>query len=41
MCLPDALQPTALEHILAVAAEAEPKLRKLVVGVLGSLAAAG
>jgi len=41
MCLPDALQPTALEHILAVAAEAEPKLRKLVVGVLASLAAAG
>lgn len=41
MCLPDALQPTTLEHILAVAAEAEPKLRKLVVGVLAGMAAAG
>mgnify|MGYP005838804895 FL=1 len=41
MCLPDALRPTALEHILAVAAEAEPKLRKLVVGVLTALASEG
>ncbi len=30
MCLPDALQPAHVEEILAVAAEAEPKLRHLV-----------
>jgi purine-nucleoside phosphorylase len=34
MCLPDALTPANVEEILAVAAEAEPKLRKLVIGVL-------
>lgn len=34
MCLPDALQPANIEEILAVAAEAEPKLRKIVLGVL-------
>lgn len=39
MCLPDALKAANVEEILAVAAEAEPKLRKLVVGVIGRQAA--
>ncbi len=34
MCLPDALQPVQIEHILAMAAVCEPKLRKIVRGVL-------
>lgn len=34
MCLPDALQPINLEEILATAAEAEPKLVKIVLGIL-------
>ena len=34
MCLPDALQPAVVEKIIAVANEAEPKLRALVCGVL-------
>lgn len=34
MCLPDALEPAVVEDILRVAAEAEPKLRKIVLGVL-------
>ena len=34
VCLPDALQPVSLAEILAVAAGAEPKLRKIVLGVL-------
>jgi len=34
ICLPDALQPVSLQEILAVAASAEPKLRKIVLGVL-------
>ena len=34
LCLPDALEPADIEKILAIAAEAEPKLRKLVLGVL-------
>ena len=34
MCLPDALEPVDLDRIIANAAAAEPKLRKLVVGVL-------
>jgi purine-nucleoside phosphorylase len=34
MCLPDALQPANVEHIIAVANAAEPKLRALVSGVL-------
>jgi purine-nucleoside phosphorylase len=36
LCLPDALQPVAIEDILAVAAQAEPKLRKLILGVLAA-----
>lgn len=39
MCLPDALEPANIEKILAVAAEAEPKLRKIVLGVLAAEAA--
>ncbi len=34
MCLPDALQPINLEEILATAAAAEPKLVKIVLGIL-------
>jgi purine-nucleoside phosphorylase len=34
MCLPDALEPANIEKILAIAAEAEPKLRKIVLGIL-------
>jgi purine-nucleoside phosphorylase len=41
MCLPDALRPAKIEEILAVAAEAEPKLRKIVIGILADEAARG
>ncbi len=34
MCLPDCLKPANIEEILAVAGSAEPKLRKIVLGVL-------
>jgi len=34
MCLPDSLKPAHIEEILAAAKLAEPKLRKLVLGVL-------
>lgn len=34
MCLPDALKPANIDEILATAASAEPKLRKIVLGVL-------
>ena len=34
MCLPDALEPADVDHIIATANAAEPNLRKLVVGVL-------
>ena len=39
LCLPDALEPADIEKILAIAAEAEPKLRKLVLGILAQEAA--
>jgi len=39
MCLPDALKPAKIDEILAVAAEAEPKLRKIVMGILAGEAA--
>ncbi len=39
MCLPDALEPADIRKIIAVAAEAEPKLRKIVLGVLAAEAA--
>jgi purine-nucleoside phosphorylase len=34
MCLPDALKPAVLEEIIAVAGTAEPKLRKIVHGIV-------
>ncbi len=39
LCFPDALKPANLDEILAVAAEAEPKLRKIVLGILAREAA--
>jgi purine-nucleoside phosphorylase len=36
LCLPDALRPAILEHILATAAAAEPKLRKIVLGIVAA-----
>ena len=39
MCMPDALQPASIAAILKHAAEAEPKLRKIVLGILASEAA--
>ncbi len=38
ICFPDALKPANIEDILATAAGAEPKLRKIVLGVLESAA---
>jgi purine-nucleoside phosphorylase len=40
MCLPDALKEADIEEILATAAEAEPKLRAIVMGILTREAAA-
>jgi purine-nucleoside phosphorylase len=37
MCLPDTLEPVSFEKILAVAAEAEPRLTALIEGVVGRL----
>ena len=37
MCLPDALAPVNIDHILAIAGQAEPKLRQIVRGVLAGL----
>lgn len=34
LCFPDALKPANIEAIIATAAEAEPKLREIVLGVL-------
>jgi len=34
MCLPDALEPANIEHIIANANSAQPKLRALLLGVL-------
>ena len=39
MCLPDALEPAVIETILQTAASAEPKLRKIVLGILERIAA--
>ena len=39
MCLPDALKPANIQEILATAAVAEPKLRKIVLGILAREAA--
>ena len=40
LCLPDALEPATLEHIVAVARGAEPALGEIVTGVLARLDAA-
>ncbi|MBN2474451.1 MAG: purine-nucleoside phosphorylase [Pirellulales bacterium] len=40
LCLPDALKPADIHEIIATAATAEPKLAKLVLGVLAMEAAA-
>ncbi|MCM2374407.1 purine-nucleoside phosphorylase [Aporhodopirellula aestuarii] len=37
MCLPDAIKPAVVSEIIAVANEAEPKLRAIVRGVIGEL----
>jgi len=37
LCLPDALEPVNIDKILAVAGQAESKLRRVVLGVLGQL----
>ncbi len=37
MCLPDALQPASVEHIIAVAQEAEPRLTALLTAVVERL----
>jgi len=39
LCLPDALQPASVEHIIAVATRAEPHLTQLIAGVLEQLPA--
>ena len=36
-CFPDALEPVTLEHVLAAAAEAEPKLTALMAAVVETL----
>lgn len=36
LCLPDALKPADIRQILATAAEAEPKLRAIVLGILSA-----
>ncbi|MEX2584531.1 MAG: purine-nucleoside phosphorylase [Gemmatimonadota bacterium] len=36
-CLPDALQPANIEEILAIAADAEPRLTSLIEGVVGRM----
>jgi purine-nucleoside phosphorylase len=41
MCLPDALKPVDIEEILATAARAEPKLRKIVLGIVKEETAGG
>jgi len=39
VCFPDSLKPANIEEIIAVANEAEPKLRKIVFGILAQEAA--
>ena len=41
MCLPDALRPADIADILATAAAAEPKLRKIVLGILAQRKGSG
>jgi purine-nucleoside phosphorylase len=37
MCLPDAIKPAIVEEIIAIANEAEPKLTKIVCGIIEKL----
>ena len=41
VCFPDSLKPANIEEIIATANEAEPKLRKIVLGVLAQEASGG
>jgi len=41
LCLPDALKPANIDEILATAAAAEPKLRKIVLGIVKEEVAGG
>jgi purine-nucleoside phosphorylase len=36
-CFPDTLEPVTMEAVLAAAAEAEPKLTRLLLGLIGRL----
>ena len=36
-CLPDLLKPAVIEEIIAIAAAAEPRMRKLVAGIVGRI----
>jgi purine-nucleoside phosphorylase len=38
VCFPDALVPVDVQHIIAVAGAAEPKLRKIILGILADFA---
>jgi purine-nucleoside phosphorylase len=38
ICLPDALKPVDVAEIIATANAAEPKLRKIILGILGDFA---
>ena len=37
MCLPDALEPADVAEIIAIANRAEPKLRKIILGILAQI----
>jgi purine-nucleoside phosphorylase len=39
LCFPDALQAVNVEHIIATANGAEPKLRKIILGILAEFGA--
>ena len=41
MCFPDALAPVDVAEIIATANAAEPKLRQIILGILGELAGSG
>lgn len=41
VCLPDALAPVDVQQIIAAAGAAEPKLRKIILGILAEFAGAG
>jgi purine-nucleoside phosphorylase len=41
VCFPDALEPVDEQQIIATANAAEPKLRKIILGILAEFAGAG